>query len=63
MKIIYEWEIGDKVKLPLNETGTIIRINTKCLDWFKYKVRIRKATLSKTNQILGYRYEDLQPEE
>lgn len=62
MKIKTEiiWEVGDRVKLPLKETGTIVRINNKSLDWFKYKVRIRKATLNKTNQILEYKYDELE---
>lgn len=57
-----EFKVGDKVKLPLNETGTIKKINTKGFDWFPYKVRIRKATLNKTNQILEFKKEQLQPE-
>jgi len=48
-------QVGDKVKLPYNETGTIVRVNSKTLDWFPFKVRIRKATLNKTNQILEFK--------
>lgn len=62
MRIYYNWEVGDKVKLPFNETGTIVRINNETLDWFKYKIKIRKATFNKTNQILEYKYENLQPD-
>jgi len=61
INIIYE--VGDKVKLPLDETGTIARIETKRLDWFPYKVKIRKARFHKTNQIIEYRKEHLSPEE
>jgi len=57
-----ELEVGMKVKLPLNETGTIVKINTKTLDWFPYKVRIRKSVFNKTNQILPFKKEQLQPE-
>lgn len=40
---------GDKVKLPLDETGTVV--GGKIYAWMKiYKVRIRKATFNKTNQ-------------
>lgn len=59
MRIYYKWEIGDRVKLPFDETGTVVDINNKTLDWFPYKVRIRKATLNKTNQILPFKYEHL----
>ena len=57
-----DFEIGTKVKLPFGETGTIKRVNTKTLDWFPYKVRIRKAVFNKTNQILEFKKEQLQPE-
>jgi hypothetical protein len=57
-----ELEIGTRVKLPLNETGTIVKINTKTLDWFPYKVRIRKAVFNKTNQIISFKKEQLQLE-
>lgn len=55
-------QIGDRVKLPLNETGTIVRIETSRLDWFPYKVRIRKSTFNKTNQVLEYKLEQLELE-
>jgi hypothetical protein len=62
MKILYVWEVGDKVKLPFDETGTIVKI----LDiiWgFRYVVRIRKSNgFNKTNQRMDFRYEDLNPE-
>lgn len=61
MKIYIEYEVGDKVLLPLNETGTITKIHN--IPWgFKYKIRIRKSTLNKTNQILDFKYEQLTPE-
>ena len=61
MKIHYEYEIGDFVELPLEETGTIVYIDTNRLDWHPYKVKIRKATLNKTNQILEFKHEQLKP--
>ena len=51
--------IGDVVNLPFGETGKIVNINTKTLDWFHYKVKIRKAVFNKTNQILGFKLEQL----
>jgi len=40
---------GNRVKLPLNETGTVV--GGKVYAWMKiYSVRIRKATFNKTNQ-------------
>ena len=57
-----DFKIGDRVKLPLNETGTIKRIVTDHLDWFPFKVRIRKATFNKTNQILGFKKEQFKQE-
>lgn len=55
-------DIGTKVILPFGETGTIKKINTKTIDWFPYKVRIRKSIFNKTNQILEFKKEQLQPE-
>ena len=55
-----EFNVGDIVKLPLNETGKIVRINTNGFDWFPYKVKIRKAVFNKTNQIIGYKSEQLE---
>jgi hypothetical protein len=44
---------GDRVKLPLGETGTVVKGNI--FAWLKvYKVRIRKATFNKTNQRLEF---------
>jgi hypothetical protein len=57
-----ELEIGTKVRLPFGETGTIKGVNTKSLDWYPYKVRIRRATVNKTNQILEFKKEQLQIE-
>ena len=53
-----DFKIGDKVKLPLNETGTIKKI--KDIPWgFKYVVKIRKATFNKTNELYDYKEEQL----
>jgi hypothetical protein len=44
---------GDKVKLPFNETGTVV--GGKVYAWMKiYNVRIRKATFNKTNQRIEF---------
>jgi len=59
---LIEYEVGTKVKLPFGETGTIQKINTDTLDWFPYKVKIRKAIFNKTNQVLEFKKEQLQPE-
>jgi len=55
------FEIGDKVKLPLNETGTLVKkLN---LMWgFDHIVRIRKATFNKTNQRIEFKEEQLELE-
>lgn len=53
--------IKDRVKLPLGETGTIIRI--KDIPWgFRYVVRIRKATFNKTNEHHDFKLEQLELE-
>lgn len=44
------YKVGDRVKLPFNETGTIKRIE-EVLWLTKFWVRIRKATLNKTNEV------------
>lgn len=54
-----ELKIGDIVSLPFNETGKIVNINTKTLDWFPYKIKIRKSVVNKTNQILPYKKEQI----
>ena len=47
------FKIKDKVKLPFNETGTIV--NIKQYVWFtKYYVKIRKATLSTKGEIIDF---------
>jgi hypothetical protein len=47
------FRVGDRVKLPFDETGTIKRIEE--VMWLtKYWVRIRKATMNKTNEIHDY---------
>jgi len=55
------FEIGDKVKLPLNETGTLVKkLN---LMWgFDHIVRIRKATFNKTNQRIEFKEDQLELE-
>ena len=48
-----EYQKGDKVKLPFNETGTVV--SGKEYAWMKiYLVRIRKATFNKTNQVIEF---------
>jgi hypothetical protein len=54
-----KFKIGDRVKLPSGETGTIKRINEKTLDWHPYKVQIRNAVFNKRNKILAFREEDM----
>lgn len=52
---------GDRVKLPFNETGTVV--GGKIYAWMKiYKVRIRKATFNKTNQHVEFFERHLQAE-
>lgn len=52
---------GDRVKLPFDETGTVIE--GKIYAWMKiYKVRIRKATFNKTNQRIEFFERHLQAE-
>ena len=46
-------EVGDRVKLPFDETGTVVRIE-KVMWLTKYWVRIRRATMNKTNQVVEY---------
>lgn len=56
-----EFNIGDKVKLPFNETGTLVK--KLQLPWgFDHIVRIRKATLNKTNQRIEFKKEQLELE-
>lgn len=44
---------GEIVKLPLDETGKIISGNEYL--WMNvYKVKIRKATFNKTNQVIEF---------
>jgi len=63
MKIEIEYEVGDKVKLPLNEEGTIVEI--KDIIWgFYHYVKITKPNKTfdtKKGQIKTYRKEDLIP--
>ena len=47
------FKIGDRVKLPFDETGTIVKIYN--FIWFsKFIVRIRKANFNKTNQRIDF---------
>lgn len=57
------FKVGDRVKLPLNETGTIKHINTAGLDWMPYKVRMRRVTFNITNQVLEFKKEQLEHEQ
>ena len=56
--MIMEFKIGDRVKLPFDETGTLVKkLN---LPWgFDHIVRIRKANFNKTNQRLEFKKEQL----
>lgn len=60
--ITIEYEKGDKVKVPFDETGTIVRIEQ--LPWMKkYWVKIRKSNgFNKTNQIVDFFERDLELE-
>ena len=63
MKIIYE--VGDKVILPLDETGIIVGINNEPLDFYPYKIKMIKINPlyhNKTNEIHEYKYIQLKPE-
>lgn len=58
---VNKFKIGDRVKLPLNETGTIVKI-LDILWGFNYIVRIRKATFNKTNQRVDFKISQLELE-
>ena len=46
-----KYKKGDRVKLLFDETATIVRVQNML--WFhRYYVRIRKATLNKTNEVI-----------
>ena len=63
MKINIEYEVGDEVSLPFNETGIIVKI-LDILWGFKYIVKLRKVNPvfdNKTNQHVDYKYEQLSP--
>ena len=62
-KIIIEYEIGDRVKLPFNETGTLVRYEE--LVWAsRWWVKIRKSNgFNKTNQIVDFFEKHLELEE
>jgi len=49
---------GDKLKLPLGETGTLVRVND--VPWgHRFIVRIRKGVFNSTNQHVGFKEEQL----
>lgn len=56
-----EFEIGNRVKLPFNETGTLVK-KLDLLWGFDHIVRIRKATLNKVNQRIEFKKEQLELE-
>lgn len=58
-----KFKIKDRLVLPFNETGTIVKIVTNRLDWFPYKVRIRKGIFNRTNQIIDFNESQLKLEE
>jgi len=57
-----EFKVGDRVKLPFDETGTIVRYQD--LPWAsRWYVRIRKSNgFNKTNQIVDFFERDLELE-
>lgn len=57
-----EFKKGDKVKLPFNETGTVVRVRENQLWGHKYDVKIRKATLSVTNEVADFKAEQMEHE-
>lgn len=47
-------EVGDRVTLPFEETGTVVRIE-KVMWLTKYWIRIRKSNgFNKTNQVVDF---------
>lgn len=56
-----EFEVGDRLKLPFNETGTLAK-KIDLIWGFDHIVRIRKATLNKTNQRIEFKKEQLELE-
>lgn len=57
-----QYEVGDRVKLPFHETGTLVKYNEKL--WAStWSVRIRKSNgFNKTNQIVEFFEKDLELE-
>ena len=57
------YEVCDRVKLPFDETGTIVSFND--VPWgARWNVRIRKSNgFNKTNQIIDFFERDLELEE
>lgn len=56
-----KFKVGDRVRLPLEETGTVVKI--KNIPWgFKYVVKIRKATFNVTNEHHDYKKEQMELE-
>jgi len=56
-----QFELGDRVKLPLGETGTLVK-KLELLWGFDHIVRIRKATFNKTNQRIEFKKTQLEHE-
>ena len=53
-------EIGQNVKLPLNEEGIINDINTKTLDWFPIKVKITKGVFNRKGSLCEFKPEQIE---
>lgn len=53
---------GDKVKLPFDEIGTIVKVRENQLWGSKYDVRIREATLSTINEVADFKEEQMELE-
>ena len=60
--ITIKYEKGDRVKLPFNETGTLVRFEERL--WAsRWWVRIRKSNgFNKTNEIVDFFEKDLELE-
>lgn len=42
-KVDDKFKVGDKVKIPFNSTGTVVKVEDHLLWGFRYIVKIRKA--------------------
>lgn len=58
-----EFKKGDKVKLPFNERGTVVKVHTNWLWGYKYDVKIRIATLSTKGEIADFKEEQMELEQ